>query len=285
MLHVTILGAGTAIPAPRHSPAGVLVRVAGERVLLDAGPGTLQRLRTIGVSPVQVDRVFLTHYHVDHCLELVTLLFALRIPEPARTTPLSIYGPRGLRTLVRRLDTAFHGWLSPRSYRLTLQELDATTLRLPGYTVRTAPMRHTAPALGYRLEIAAPTPSGARRPAGQPPANWRGLRGQPVTAPVNLAYSGDTDVCPEVVELGRAADLLILECSMPDERKVAGHLTPSECGRIAREAGCRHLVLTHFYPVFERDDIRRRVRRAFRGRLTLARDLHDVVVSARPSGR
>jgi ribonuclease BN (tRNA processing enzyme) len=66
---------------------------------------------------------------------------------------------------------------------------------------------------------------------------------------------------------------LILECSHPDERKVASHLTPSECGEIAAAARCKHLVLTHFYPVFQGYDIRRRVRRFFRGRLTLARDL------------
>ena len=60
---------------------------------------------------------------------------------------------------------------------------------------------------------------------------------------------------------------------MTDERKVAGHLTPTECGQIAGAANCRHLALTHFYPVFKGYDIRKRVRRAFRGPLTLARDL------------
>ena len=79
-------------------------------------------------------------------------------------------------------------------------------------------------------------------------------------------------VCPNVVRLGRGADLFLLECSVPDKRKVAGHLTPEECGRIAADAGCRHLVLTHFYPVFEGCTPRRCVRRAFRGRLTFARD-------------
>ena len=88
----------------------------------------------------------------------------------------------------------------------------------------------------------------------------------------SISYSGDTDVCQGAVELGRNADLLILECSMPDARKVEGHLTPSECGRIAAAAGCRRLVLTHFYPVFQGDDILRRIRRLFSGRVTLARD-------------
>ena len=65
---------------------------------------------------------------------------------------------------------------------------------------------------------------------------------------------------------------------MTDGRKVSGHLTPSECGRIAAAAGCDHLVLTHFYPVFKGYDIRRRVRRFYRGPLTLAKDFTTLAV-------
>ena len=244
-MRVTILGAGTAIPARDHSPAGVCVQAAGERVLLDAGPGTAQRLLAAGVTLFDLDRIFLTHYHLDHCLDLASILFALRIPDPSRTKPLTVYGPPGLKRLYRRLNAAFHGWLTPRRYALTLKELRETTLKLRGYTVATRWMRHSAPALGYRLT------------AGN----------------ASLAYSGDTDACQGIVELGRNARVLILECSTPDARKVEGHLTPTACGEIAEAANCRHLVLTHFYPVFKGYDIRRRVRRAFRGRVTLARDL------------
>ena len=94
----------------------------------------------------------------------------------------------------------------------------------------------------------------------------------------SVAYSGDTDMCENIVKLGRDADLLILECSVPDERKVEGHLTPTECSQIAAAANCRHLVLTHFYPVFQGYDLRRRIRRSFRGRLTLARDFTRLVI-------
>ena len=244
-MRVTILGAGTALPAKGRSPAGLYVEAGGEHVLFDAGPGTLQRLRAAGVSIFELDRVFLTHYHLDHCLDFASLLFALRIPDPARVKPLVVYGPPGLKQLYRRLNSAFHGWLAPRSYPLWLKELKETTLRFRGAAVTSRWMRHSTQALGYRLE------AGGKR----------------------IAYSGDTDVCENIVELGRNAHLLILECSMTDERKAAGHLTPTECGRIADAANCRHLVLTHFYPVFKGYDIRKRVRRSFGGRVSLARDL------------
>ena len=244
-MRVTILGAGTAIPTKDHSPAGLYVEAGGEHLLFDAGPGTLQRLRAAGVSIFELDRVFLTHYHLDHCLDLASLLFALRIPDPVRMKPLAVYGPPGLKQLYRRLNGAFHGWLAPRAYPLWLKELKETSLKFRGAAVTSRWMRHSTPALGYRLE------AGGKR----------------------IAYSGDTDVCDNIVELGRNAHLLILECSMTDERKAAGHLTPTECGRIAEAANCRHLVLTHFYPVFRGYDIRARVHRSFGGRVSLARDL------------
>ena len=249
-MEIIILGAGTAIPLTGYSPAGIYVKVGREHLLFDAGPGTLQRLQAIGVGFRQLDRIFLTHYHVDHCLDLVSILFAWHIPRPMRSRPLTIYGPPGLAQLYRRLNAAFHRWLEPRACRVHIRELEEESIRCPGYTVRSRRMRHAAPALGYRLEAAGKS----------------------------MAYSGDTDVCEAIVELGKRADLLILECSMPDGRKVAGHLTPMECGRIASETGCRRLALTHFYPLFRhRGDIQASVRRFYRGRVTLARDLTRLV--------
>jgi ribonuclease BN (tRNA processing enzyme) len=260
-MQVTILGAGTAIPAAEHSPSGIYVRAGKEHLLFDAGAGTLQRLVRFGVTFLQLDQLFLTHFHPDHCLDVVSMLFAMRLPAPrtargrraarqagiliGRTKPFTIYGPRGLRRVYQGLNRTLGGWLEPRSYRLTLTELSAgSAVRGRGVTVRTQAMNHSAPCLGYRIESA----------------------GKVVT------YSGDTDVGDGILRLGQGADLLILECSMTDERKVSGHLTPTECGLIAATTGCRHLVLTHFYPVFSGYDIRRRVRRHFRGRLTLAKD-------------
>ena len=250
-MQVVILGAGTAIPAAHRSPAGIYVRVGREHVLLDAGPGTLQRLHAAGAPFQALDRIFLTHFHLDHCLDLASILFALRLPDLRRRKPLTVYGPPGLVRLYRRLNTAFHGWLSPRGFKVRFVEVQDADLHLPGYTVRSQRVHHyRTRAVGYRLTA----------------------RGR------SLAYSGDTDVCRCVAELGRKADVLVLECSVTDERKVKGHLTPGDCGWIAAEAACRRLILTHFYPVFAGYDIRKRVRRHFRGSLTLARDFTSLTV-------
>lgn len=250
-MRVVILGSGTGMPDPKRPRgcAGVYVKAGREHVLLDAGPGTLKQLLKVGVTYLELDRLFLTHFHPDHCLDLVSMLFAMRVPWAPRTKPFTVYGPCGLRTLYRRMTAVFPRWIDPRTYRLTLKEIGETTRRLPGYTIRSKRMNHAGGrALGYRLEA----------------------QGK------SLVYSGDTDVCEDIVALGRGADALILECSMPDERKVAGHLTPAECGALGARAGCRHLVLTHLYPIVDLTLARRRVRRSYAGRLTLARDLQRV---------
>jgi len=155
-MKIVILGSGTAIPAAGRSPAGIYVRAGGEHLLLDAGPGTLQRLRWLGVTFLDLDRLFLSHFHVDHCLDLVSMLFAMRLPDPAprpaprdpspryperergaRTKPFTVYGPRGLRALYRQLNTAYQRWLEPKTYRLTLKELGPTRLRCGRVTVTT----------------------------------------------------------------------------------------------------------------------------------------------------
>ena len=247
-MRVTILGAGTAIPATRYSPAGIYVQAADEHLLLDAGAWTLQRLYRMGVTFLDLDRLLFTHLHPDHCLDLVSILFSMRLPHPSRRKPFFIYGPRGLKRLYEALNRAFKGVLAPRTYRLNLKEIGTTRIAGAGYVVTTQPMNHSALCYGYRIESAGRV----------------------------VAYSGDTDVCEGIVRLGHEADLLILECSMPDGAKVVGHLTPSECARIASEAHCKRLVLTHFYPLFKGIDIRRIVRRYFRGPVSLARDFTTI---------
>ena len=88
----------------------------------------------------------------------------------------------------------------------------------------------------------------------------------------SLFYSGDTDVCNELIESGRVAHTVLLECSFPDEMKREGHLTPSECGQIASDMGCNRLLLTHSYPEVLQTDILSIVKTKFEGEALLAVD-------------
>jgi ribonuclease BN (tRNA processing enzyme) len=93
-----------------------------------------------------------------------------------------------------------------------------------------------------------------------------------------VAYSGDTDYCPNLILLAREVDLLILECSFPDDRKVEGHLTPSLAGRVAREAGCKRLLLTHFYPPCDDCDVKGAVESQYSGTVIVAEDVMKLAI-------
>ena len=87
-------------------------------------------------------------------------------------------------------------------------------------------------------------------------------RGREIVA----AYTGDTEECPAAIDLARDVDLLIAECSVADEDRVPGHLTPRGVGRVAAAASARQVVATHFYPsalALGADEIRRRIRESY----------------------
>ncbi len=71
---------------------------------------------------------------------------------------------------------------------------------------------------------------------------------------------------------------MLLECSFPDDGKIQGHLTPSECGKIAAETECGRLVLTHFYPQVIGTDIKSSVEKFYDGPVDLAYDGMEIQI-------
>lgn len=251
-MECVVLGSGTAIPHPRRGSAGNLVRTSGLTLLVDAGTGTLQKLAVLGVSLAGLDAVALTHFHLDHTAELAPLLFALRNPGIGRTRALTLLGAPGVREFHRRLHRLYGTWIEPGGYPLRIEEISRRPASLGPLVLSAFPVAHAPESVAFRIEDAG-------------------------TGKI-LAISGDTDVCEGLVDAARGADVAVFECSFPEGRKVEGHLTPGEAGRIASRAAVRRLVLTHFYPECEGEDLVGPCRRTFSGEILLAEDLMRVLV-------
>lgn len=249
-MELIILGSGTAIPSPRRGSPGLSVQAAGEYLLFDGGSGTLRSLARAGISFTDLDRIFYTHLHPDHTGDLVPLLFAMRNPDYPRLKPLFIYGPRGFQAFYEKLQAAYGQWMAPANYELIMAELEEKAVEGEGLRVIPRPVQHIKDSLAYRVE-----------------AEGR-----------SLVFSGDTAYCESLVELAKGADLLVLECSFPDEWPNRLHLTPSEAGAIAALSGCRRLVLTHFYPICDRYDIVDQCRKSYDGEVIVAEDLMRITV-------
>lgn len=256
-MRLQVLGSGTALHRPQRSSAALAVWPADQAapLLVDLGSGALLRMAQAGIDFARVGQVLLTHLHPDHTGDLVPLLFAKRNPDLAANAALTISGGPGLNEFVAGLDGVYGGWIHGSGYQRTVREIAAgDSVDLPGCRARTSEVSHIPSSLAWRLD----------EPGG-----------------TSVVISGDTDHSHHLVDLARGVDLLVLECSFPDGQKVEGHLTPTECGRIAAAAGCGTLLLTHFYPGTDSHPLVECCRAGgYHGPIELAADLMQLAIGA-----
>jgi len=212
-VRLTVLGGGGVWPVAGGACGGFLVEHDGFRLLLDPGFAVLPRL--LGhIAAGEVDAVYVTHGHPDHCADLNPLLRA-RAMSGHPCPPLPVYAPDGAVDAVLALDRP--GVLAcevrPITERFHIGPFAARTRRLP----------HTLPDAGVRL-----TAGGSV-----------------------LAYTGDSGPDPEVVALARDADTFIAEATFLDEvpEGMRGYLSSARlAGRQGAAAGVGRLLLTHLQP-------------------------------------
>jgi ribonuclease BN (tRNA processing enzyme) len=249
-ISVTILGSGTCVPSLRRSSCSVLMETGEDKLLFDAGAGTLRRMLECGVSIFDISCIFFSHFHPDHIAELVPFLFATKYSEQrARNTPLTLIAGKGFCAFYQALKQAYGHWIELEANILSIVEMNTQGpdhLEFNHFSVHTLPAAHNPESVSYRIA----SPSG-----------------------YSVVYSGDTDYCENLITLAADAQILICECSHADAEKIQGHLSPSLAGSIAKSAGAKKLVLTHFYPRCDMFDIEKECRKTYDGELVLAEDL------------
>ena len=245
-MKITILGSGTAVPSLQRNSSGFLIQNAGIKTLIDFGYGNLKQLLNLGITYHDIDRIFFTHNHPDHMCDLIPFLFGSRYQPDARKKDLEIIAGPGFQDFFEKLMLAFKHWLKPTEYKLKIIEIDEGTKELEEMNVKIGKVKHIAMSRGFRF------------------TNSKGK---------SVSFSGDTDYCQGMIELGQDVDLMILECAWPDKEKTDGHLGPTLAGKLAAEANCKKLCLTHFYPPCDLKNIRQTIQENYKGELVLARDL------------
>ena len=283
-LDVVFVGTSGSMPTARRAPAATLVRRGGERLLFDCGEGTQRQLLRSDVGLVDLEEIFVTHFHADHFLGLPGMLktFALR----GREAPLTLYGPAGLGELIGGLRRIF-GRLT---YEYEIVELHAgDVLARDGYELRPFAVRHSAASLGYALveherpgRFDVETADRLGVPSG--PARGHLQRGEPVTladgrvvtatdvlGPARLGrkvvLSGDTAPVQSVVDAAAGADLLVHEATFcedeADRARQTDHSTARDAAEVARDAGVKLLALTHISNRYSGGDVEREAREVF----------------------
>ncbi len=246
-MRLVTVGTGTVVPDASRASACHWVEDEGTRVVVDCGAGALQGLARCKLPWYATDHLIISHFHADHIADVPSLIFALRHAlEVPRTAPLGVWGPIGTERLFAGLASAFGSWIVAPGFELNLHEIrPGTRLTIGTFSARFAETRHTAESLALRLEC------GGRA----------------------LGYTGDTGPSPDLAVFFRDVNLLLAECSLPDELAQDNHLTPSGLAELASQADAKRLAVTHVYPQLQRLDVPQLIRDAgFDGEIVMAHD-------------
>lgn len=253
-MRLTVLGCSGSLSGPDSPASGYLLTVPGQQpVVMDFGPGVLGSLQQY-VDPNEV-AVMLSHLHADHCLDLPGLLVWRRYsPVPAVGKGFLI-GPPDTAARIGAASSEYPGEIDDISDTFDMGVwADDREIELGGMTILARKVNHPPSTFGLRIT----------GPAGE-----------------ILAYSGDTGVCDEVIELATGADVFLCEASWthdPANRPPNLHLSGREAGEAATKAGVKSLALTHIPPWTWPNDVLAEAREVYDGPIMVVRrgDLIDV---------
>ena len=284
-----VLGTGGTMPLPSRHLTSVLLRREGELLLFDCGEGTQVSMRRLNLRWKKISAIFISHTHADHVTGLPGMLMLSSQVE--RDEPLYVIGPPKIRAFIDASREVLEMYIN---YEIVVKEISDPTVKQvvyqgDGYSVRSVPLAHSRPCVGYVLEED-PRP-GLFHPeraveAGVPRGPlWGELqKGTAVTiddgrtvAPSEVMgparhgrkFSYITDTLP-VRSLAKEiedSDLLIcegmFEHALRETAHSKRHMTAVEAAQLAAEAGgVKKMGLIHYSPRYTERDLKILLREA-----------------------
>ncbi|WOC11065.1 cyclic nucleotide-degrading phosphodiesterase [Gordonia sp. MP11Mi] len=255
-MRLTVLGCSGSVNGPGAACSGYLLQADGHQpVLIDCGHGVFGELLQ-HADPNRV-AVLLSHLHADHCMDMPAMLVWRRWSPEKATERSLLFGPTGTAVRIGAGASEYPGQVDDISDTYEVREwVDREAVDIHGLHIEPFKVDH-------------------------PPSTY-GLR---VTGPDGavFAYSGDTGVCDEVVDLAHESDLFLCEASWthePGVRPEGLHLSGTEAGQVAARASARSLALTHVVPWSDADAILDEASAAYPGPLQLVHQ--GQIIEVRP---
>ncbi|WP_456394762.1 ribonuclease Z [Thermococcus sp.] len=294
MLEVIFLGTGGIMPTKERNVPSIALRYNGEIILFDAGEGTMRQLNTARLSPMRIEKIFITHFHGDHYLGLMALIQTMTLWK--RKKPLHIYGPKYTFEFIQNFLKS--GFFRP-DFPIHVHELGEARLKFGGYEIWSFKVEHGVPALGYVFRendrrgkflpeklaeygLREGPILGKLEREGAIKVDGRVIRLEDVTGPkrrgVKVVYTGDTEPCERVRLFGEKADLLIHEATYlsPEDRGESYHTTVEEACGMAEKTKAKLLALFHRAPRYSFTEYSSRAEEICGHRFIIPRDF-DVV--------
>ncbi|MDO4929021.1 MAG: MBL fold metallo-hydrolase [Corynebacterium sp.] len=245
-MKLAVMGSSGSLAAPTNPASGYLLSDGTTNLLADIGPGVLGQLQNV-CNPASAHVVF-SHLHPDHCLDFPSLLVWRRYHPTLMATERHICaGPSDTAARLGPLSGDAPGEVDDMG-----DTFDLHTWELGGALeigdFRITPFSAIHPIESYSLRIAH------------------------TSGPV-VAYSGDTAYTEELTKCAQDADLFLCEATWGSKESTMVpdmHLSGGQAGRIAQQAGARHLVLIHIPPWADPDEAYTAARAEYSGPIDIA---------------
>jgi ribonuclease BN (tRNA processing enzyme) len=249
-VQLIVLGSGTSVPHPQRASAAFWLETGSGSMLLDCSADAMHRMAQENLDWPNLDAIWISHLHLDHCGGLASLLFAMKhSPQTqARRKPLRILSCAGIGSLLEAIDDSNDYGLFKQPFRVERREFSDSgeeVTPLPGMRCETFKTPHTRESLAMKL-----TNSENK----------------------TVVYSSDTGVTEDLAAFASGVDLFVLECSFYEHKPVKTHLNLVEAMRIAQLAQPRKLLLTHLYPEWDAIDLPAKARELWPGETIAAHD-------------
>jgi ribonuclease BN (tRNA processing enzyme) len=222
-MRLTILGMNGPFPAPGGATSGYFLAAGESYIALDMGSGVLARLTAL-TPPEELTALLLTHWHYDHCADVLPLIYRL---EACATKPLHIYAPVDESSLVRKAVQACG--------KIVLHDIaPGQTFHVGEMQVTAFTARHPVPAVMYRIQAQGKT----------------------------FCYTGDTNTVEALADFARGADLLLADGLFTDSTWAESkpHLSATHVAQLAKDADVRRFVITHLNPAIDPETLLREAR-------------------------
>jgi ribonuclease Z len=292
---LVVLGTSSQVPTRHRNHNGYLLRWDGEGFLFDPGEGTQRQFIYANVSVTSVTKIFITHFHGDHCLGLAGIIQRLSLDRV--THPVEVYFPETGRVFYDRLVNAS---IYSKAFRPIARPVPLTGGICGGdgnITIEAFPLRHAVDTLGYRIsekDVTRFLPEklkefklsgrivGELQRTGSVVFDGKTITREDVSwrrRGAVFSFIMDTRLTDNCFELARDADLVVCESTFTkDDEKIAHnymHMTSQQAALVAQQADAKGLLLTHFSQRYADSRVFRRE----------AREVFDSTMSARDLAR
>ncbi len=245
-MRLTVVGCAGSFPNAVSAGSCYLLEQDGFALLLDLGNGAIGSLaRHIDIATV--DAVALSHFHVDHCADMGPLYVTRRYDPRGSGAPIPVFGPAGVAQRMNQMYGLSADETETMAAVFDFQEYPdfaGEAFKVGPFTIQAVEVAHCIPSFALRVSAGGRT----------------------------LIYSGDTGECVALTQAARGADLALFEASYVDsvDNPADMHLTGSQAGRTATEAGVPKLILTHLVAWNDDAEVLADARRTYFGDLSQA---------------